>query len=348
MTKLLSIRTHFHLFSLLAALAAGPLASQAATTNYYTGFETSDGFTAGGAVWDNTSPWVTYMLSVNTNGSFGYGGNTILADHFPGMGQQASIGQSPIGTDPFGAPWVVLYLWPIDLQFDPVAVGRPIVKFSTTMTIEDSSNLLYDDFYWEAYNTNGSRLFSLDFYNGNNNIYYIPGTNANTYINTGARYTNGVIYNLVITMDFASNVWSAALNGTQILAPVPMARTGITRTFGEMDAIWDCYYNLSNSGAAGNNYMVFDNYLLTSEAATQPPPSRPSLRVLSATSGGPTTLRLTGQNGYKFAIDARTNLSSAGSWTPLGTNTVSSGFFDYVDSQAAGLQGCSYRARWVP
>jgi hypothetical protein len=329
-------------------LAAGPLALQAATTNYYTGFETADDFTNGVAVWNNNSPWYAFQLSVNTNGYFASGGNVILADQFPGMGQQASIGKTAIGTDPLGSPWVELILWPEGFGFDPVAVGRPIVKFSTTMAIEDSLNGYYDDFYWAAFNTNGNRLFSLDFYNDDHGIYFVPGTNANTYIDTGATFANGVIYNLVVTMDFASNVVSVTLNGNQILAPRPMGTATSTRTYGDMDAIWDCYYNVATYGTAGDNSMVFDNYLVTSESSTPPPPSRPSLKVVSASSGAATTLRLTGQEGYKFAIDGRTNLAPSGSWTALGTNTISGGFFNFLDSGAASLRMRDYRARWVP
>jgi hypothetical protein len=343
MTTSLNIRSSLPVFALLATLAAAPLASQAVTTNYYTGFETTDDFTAGGTIWSNSSPWIGEIDSDNTYGLPSTGGNGILANHFPGMGQQAFVGQTSLGNDPSGSPWWILFMWPDGYGFDPVAVGRPIVKFSTTVSIEDSSNTIYDLFVWEAYNLDSARLFSLVFDNRYNAITYLPGTNGNVELDTGARYVNGVIYNLEITMNFASNVWSAALNGTQILAPVPMAATGVTPTFGDLDAIW-----LYSSDTPGNNYMVFDNYLITSESSAPLPPSRPSLKVVSAGSGSATTLRLTGQEGYQFAIDARTNLASSGTWTALGTNTVSGGFFDFVDSAASSMRARNYRARWVP
>ena len=333
--------------ALVIMMTFGVPAARAVTTNYYTGFETADGFTNGYAVWDNSSPWIGVVSSINTNDYAGYAGNGIVADHFPGMGQQAFVGQTSLGYDTYGAPWVLLDLWPTGVDFDPVATGRPIVKFTTKMAVEDSTYASYDDFYWEAYNTNGARLFTLDFYNGDNHIYYILG-GGSSFIDTGKTFTNGAVYNLLITMDFASNVWTATLNGASLVGPLPLAAAGVGRTFGEMDAIWDYYYSVYGGvGYPGDNYMVFDNYLITSEAATLPLPSQPGLIVLSAAPAGSANLRLTGQEGYKFAILASTTLQP-GSWTPLSTNTVSGGYFDYTDTGASSLNARYYRAIWVP
>jgi hypothetical protein len=52
-----------------------------------------------------------------------------------------------------------------------------------------------------------------------------------------------------------------------------------------------------------------------------------------------------GSSGVRFAIDATTNFAA---WTPLRTNVVSDGFFDYLDTSATALSRRLYRARWVP
>jgi hypothetical protein len=88
--------------------------------------------------------------------------------------------------------------------------------------------------------------------------------------------------------------------------------------------------------------MLFDNYTITAEASTPP---RPRLTLLGRTGNGQTLLRLNGQNGSQFAIEASTNLVN---WTALNTNLVTGGSFDYVDTGAPAFSRRLYRARWVP
>jgi hypothetical protein len=93
--------------------------------------------------------------------------------------------------------------------------------------------------------------------------------------------------------------------------------------------------------------MAFDTYQITSNLGGASAPPRPLLAVRSASPGGPTVLRLTRANTYKFAIDALTNLAAT-NWTGLVTNTVTTNSFDYSDPGAAALPLRYYRARWVP
>jgi len=74
-------------------------------------------------------------------------------------------------------------------------------------------------------------------------------------------------------------------------------------------------------------------------------PPRPRLTFLGRTANGQVLLRLNGQNGSKFAIEASPNLVN---WFALKTNLVTDGSFDYVDTGAPGIGRRLYRARWVP
>lgn len=91
--------------------------------------------------------------------------------------------------------------------------------------------------------------------------------------------------------------------------------------------------------------MVFDNYTVTAEALPPAAPPAPRLTLLGRTPDGQASLRLAGQNGSKFAIEASTNLLH---WTALKTNVVLDGSFDHVDSGAPAFSRRLYRARWVP
>jgi len=310
---------------LLAALAGFLTRGLATPTNIFsTQFEFAQGYT-------------TNLDLAGQNGwiKYGTGGNGLVPNFIAGQGQQAYVGFSP----PSGIDSALFLLRPIN--FSPVAAGLPLVRFSTLMQIVDSTptNNQFDFFQWSVYNIAGNRLFTLDFDNFSTNISYaLDGTNS--YVSTGVKFAPGANYTLTITMNFASNRWSATLNSFLLATNLPMTTTGLPITLGDVDAVWDVY----DTNSPGDNFMLFDNYTLTAEALPTTQPAQPRLTLLGR-SGGQTSLRLTGQSGSKFAIEASTNFVN---WTALKTNLVSDGTFDYVDSSASALARRLYRARWVP
>ena len=86
----------------------------------------------------------------------GTGGNGLLADFFPGLGQQAYLGFTPPSTGAVTTVWR-------PINFNPAPAGNPIVHFSVKMQIEKSTQSGDDDFRWTAYITNCSPLFELSF-----------------------------------------------------------------------------------------------------------------------------------------------------------------------------------------
>jgi hypothetical protein len=291
----------------------------AVTTNIFsTQFEVAEGYST-----------TTNLVGQNGWLGFGSGGNSVVTNYIVGQGQQAFIG-----------------FFPPDQGDDQLSVWRPInfspstnmlvVQFSVLMSIVDSSTTNYDDFYWSVYNGQGGRLFTLDFFNADLGIYYaLDGTN--NFVWTGQTFTNDVAYPLIITMNFTQNSWGATLDGSLLVTNQPITTTGAPLSLGDVDAVW-VLYNPTN---AGDNYMIFDNYQITAEVV---PPRAPRLQVLGRTGDGQFLLRVRGQSGARFAIDATTNLTQ---WTALKTNVVTDGFFDYVDSSAPAFARRFYRARWV-
>lgn len=299
---------------------AGVRPTGAATTNIFsTQFEAAEGYS-------------TTIDLVGQNGwlGFGSGGNGVETNYIVGQGQQAFIGYFPpdLGDDQ-------LSVWR-PINFSP-ATNISVVQFSVLMSIVDSSTTNYDDFYWSVYNAQGDRLFTLDFFNDDLRIYYaLDGTN--NFVWTGEDFDNDATNTLVITMNFTQNSWSATFDGVLLATNQPITTTGAPLNLGDVDAVWSVY----DPDAPGDNYMLFDNYQITAEV--RPPPA-PRLQILGRTGEGQFLLRVLGQSGARFTIDATTNLTQ---WTALKTNVVTDGFFDYVDSSAPAFARRFYRARWVP
>jgi hypothetical protein len=305
-----------------AAFAGVSPAGAALTTNIFTThFEATEGYST-----------TTNLVGQNGWLGFGSGGNGVVSDYsFTNQGQQAFIGY--FAPDPGDDQ---LSVWQ-PINFSPIPTNLALVQFSVLMSIVDSSTTNYDDFYWSVYNAQGNRLFTLDFNNYDLGIYYaLDGTNE--FVWTGKAYTNDVPYPLVVTMNFTQNSWGATLDGVLLATNQPITTTGAPLDLGDVDAVWAVF----DSANPGDNYLLFDNYQITAEVLL---PSAPRVQILGRTGDGQLPLRVLGQSGARFAIDATTNLTQ---WTALKTNVITDGYFDYVDSSAPAFARRFYRARWVP
>ena len=182
---------------------------QASTGLYSTGFEAKEGFGYSLPITAGTGGWLT-------DGSGGEG-NLSGQDGMPG--QQAFVGSRRAG-QPL-ATWALSSGGRSNYLPTP---AEPIVKFSVTMAINDSSNLKYDDFQWQLYNKERHPFFTIDFDNNDLGVYYLQD-GASNFVDTGVQFTNGDPMQLTVVMDFANNLWSAALNGHTFVRNKPI-RTG--------------------------------------------------------------------------------------------------------------------------
>lgn len=306
-----------------AGLSAGPFAVAAPTNVFFTQFETSEGY----------NPELD-LVGQNSWVGDGSGGNGLLTNFFAGQGQQAYVG--------FSAPNPgddQLYVWR-PINFDPVAAGRPVVTFSVLMRVADSTNGEYDYFRWSVYNTQGDRLFSIEFDNYALEVNYQLNGNS-PLVTNAATFGADQDYLLTLTMNFASNRWSATLGSALIATNQAINTTAVPLNLGDIDAVWLIY----NTNAPGNNYLLFDNYRITVDTLTVPPVPPAQLQFLGRTAQGWALLRTTGENGTRWSLEATTNFVN---WTALITNTISGGSFDHVDLTAAPLNRRFYRARLVP
>ena len=299
-----------------AAQPSGPIVV------YSTGFEYEEGYTAAddGVMLRNQMGW---------NGE-GSGGNGLVTNFFEGYGQQAFVGfTGPAFKDEF------LNIWrPVVAK--PPRVDRQVLKFSVLMQIEDSTNGNYDDFRWSAYNTAGSRLFSLSFNNYRAEVEYALDDGVGVRP-TGFVFQNGVPYQLDVWMNFARNTWMAMMNGVVVVPAQPLTTINARMDLSDVDAVWA----LRAKGFPGDNFMLFDEYVITIEDTPSIPPI---LELLGFGAAGDFQLLVHGERSGKYALDVTSDLWE---WFPLGTNTLSDGEWLFKDQSAPDYSYSIYRVRQV-
>lgn len=305
---------------LLNVWLAGTRPAMAISTNLFsTQFETTEGYDINFEL-IGQAEWL----------GEGSGGNGLVTNFIASQGQQAYIGFFPPAANDDA-----LFVWR-PLNFAPLAAGLPVVQFSVLISFVDSANEEYDNFQWRVYNIQGQRLFTLDFDNYFTDVsYQLDGTN--TLVQTGISFNHDVEYVLTVTMNFSANRWSARLGNSLLATNQPITTVNAALTLGDVDAVWWVF----DPERPGDNFMLFDNYQITAELPSPPPPQ---LQLLGRTGDGQTLLRVTGQENARFAIEATTNWTH---WIALKTNPISGGSFDYVDVAAPAFPQRFYRARWV-
>jgi kumamolisin len=216
----------------------------ASTGLYSTGFEVKQGFTAG-------TPFAGPSLQGEDGWQVaGSGGNGVLVGADGLTGQQAYVGKvAPTAQGDTG----VTVDHPVD--YSPVGTTEPIVTFSTTMAINDSTNSSFDDFLWRLYDSKGHSFFALDFSNADLQVSYIQD-GSSLPVRTGVHFANDTPLKLVVTMDYSKNKWSATLNGFPLVQNLAIRTGSAVLDFGYMAAVWQ----ISDLAAPGDNYMVFDDY----------------------------------------------------------------------------------------
>ncbi|MBI2926469.1 MAG: hypothetical protein HYY24_12310 [Verrucomicrobia bacterium] len=312
------------LLALGTKLAVGQNSGAPSLEIFSTGFEIEEGY----------DPELT-LAGQNGWTNFGTGGNGLMtiANLFPDQGQQAYLGFFP-PTDTND----VVNVWR-PLAFAPVPAATPIVTFSVQMAIVDSSTTDRDDFRWSVYNTNGFRLFSIDFDNTALLVSYALDDGAG-FFPTGVGFTNETVYELTIALDFGRNIWSAWLDDTPLVEQVLITTVGSALNLGDIDAVW----YIRDPAAPGDNFMVFDNYRVTAESPTDP--YRPPLfETLVRLTDGQVLLGLYAESSQSYVLEASSDFRH---WYYVGTERASRGWVEFRDRNAPTFPRRFYRVRLVP
>src|SRR6185436_10045125 len=109
--------------------------------------------------------------------------------------------------------------------------------FSVLMQIDPTSSTNHDDFRWSAYNSEGNRFFSLDFDGVTKTVNYGLDDGMG-FFSTATAFEKSQAYDLVITMNFKRNLWSATLNGLPVVNAKPITKVGSALNLGDIDAVW--------------------------------------------------------------------------------------------------------------
>jgi hypothetical protein len=306
---------------LIATPDAGAQSAETATVLYETGFEPTEGF----------QPGVTLMGQGGWLGTDA-GGNGLLTGYFDGLGQHAFVGYSA----PEAKAAEFVNVWkPLPSTPPP---DRTIVRFSVRMQIVESANGHKDDFRWSLYNTNGARLFTLDFDTSTLGVSYALDKPTD-FTSTGFTFDMLGTYDLAIWMDFGRNLWSARLNDMAVVNSRPITASGAPLNLGDIDAVWA----IRQPGAPGDNFMVMDDYRIASENTASIPPH---LDPLGIGKNGAFIIRVAGEEGLNYSVDAS---DDATTWHAVVTiKAPAGGMFDYEDPAALQTPHRLFRVRQVP
>ena len=186
------------------------------------------------------------------------------------------------------------------------------------------------------YNTEGFRLFSLDFDNETKSISYALD-DAEPLQSTGIDFENDTFYDLRLDMDFAGNRWSAWASDVLLVENLPVSTQNLKRDLSDIDAVWAIF----KPDAPGDNYMVFDNYRVE---MLGDPPAPPTLIPLGQLPNGGFVIRIKGQANALYQVEATTDFKA---WQVVQNNIDlgETGTIYWVDDTAASSQQRFYRLK---
>ena len=233
--QLFKLVIQFHLIALFYFRAAP---SVSAAEIYATEFEE---FVSGPDMWADTNGWLGNSKGVGVHG--------IDIGMISGLGNTGFLG----GSQPL-SPTVTL-LRPVDIN--PTNTGVPFVSFEVLMGIEDSINNRRDDFIYTFYNIGGEELAAIRFSNQESS-YGIWRRDGNVQYDTGVDFLHGELHILYAEIDFASNKWSADLDGIPLFTNAGFNASGKTLSLGSVAVQWDLTSNVVTE--YGDNWMLVADF----------------------------------------------------------------------------------------
>ncbi|MEZ5328643.1 MAG: HYR domain-containing protein [Verrucomicrobiales bacterium] len=82
-------------------------------------------------------------------------------------------------------------------------------------------------------------------------------------VHTGLLFVNDSVQGLFVSINFANNTWTARLDGVPVFLDQPFNATDASLDLGSIAAEWE----ILTPGQPGNNWMLFDEWTVTANAA---------------------------------------------------------------------------------
>lgn len=254
----------------------------------------------------------------------GFGLHGIVDSVIPGAGRSAYLGLNHSSQD-FVAVWRPLNL-------DPVGRGTPRIEFSVTIGIVDSTNRAYDNFFVTFLNQADELLASINFDNAKLLVFL---DDATTVSNTEFEFVPDTYYNLVVSIDFAANTWSASMDGDSLFESRRFHGGDRALNLGAVAAEW----LITDLADPGNNWMVFDDWSVA--APDGPAVLSPRIERIYFESDGALVLEWTGQVGVRYQVHFSDDLLTWRTDLPNSTfeETTPETGIRFRDETAASTEG---------
>lgn len=217
-----------------------------------------DDFPVGNNQWAGTDGWIT---NDSTSGA-----QSIDSELIQALLNTASLG--------FNRPASTFTFVALNLGYDHLATGFPLVEIDTILGIEDSSNNRRDDFFLSIYNSAGNRLASVRFDNqspdANNTQYGIWREDGEDQFDTLLDFIPGELFNLFVTLDLENKTWSADIGGNPLFENAQLTNTAHPVNFGLLAFEWQL--DAASTFAYGDNFLVVADLIVRSVTPEPNPP----------------------------------------------------------------------------
>lgn len=180
----------------------------------------------------------------------GEGVQGIAEGAMPGLGRSGFVGDGNPSTD-----WVSVYR---PVSYDPVASGTPVMHWSLRFLVEDSINGRYDSFFISLYNE-AEELLAAVVLDNTEEFFGFHRYDGVEYDDLLKGFQHGVVHELEMTLDFAANRWSAALDGGDLFRDEVLHAGVEDLDLGDFSVDWELF----NPLLPGNNRLYFDEWRVT-------------------------------------------------------------------------------------
>jgi len=250
----------------------------------------------------------------------------IVSSAHPSLGKSGFLGINSPASD--------IVLVNRNVNFAPSPVGDTVVKFSSTLAINRSTNGNDDFFSVVVFNQNNDLLASIVFDTFNRSIRRRDGTSGNPSELLSKLFDYATPFELSFRIDFAANRWAAEIDGDVLFDDRQFNGGGASLDLKTIGIAWSLY----DQSSPGNNWLLFDNWKVE---------SCPVLRITSVTINqqGEAVLSWTVESGFQYRVEASDNLEIWMENLPQSVFLAQPGDteFNYTDATSKGVPRRYYR-----